>query len=111
MHAAATQSSQVTIETFKKYVIPNYVRYPVSLVHGEGSYVWDAEEKRYLDLFPGWGCNILGYAPPRGNSPRRFFFFIVAATIDIYALSLQDDLPNVIAPGKRPRITLTPTLV
>jgi predicted acetylornithine/succinylornithine family transaminase len=34
-------------------------------VHGEGSYVWDAEGKRYLDLFPGWGCNILGYSPPR----------------------------------------------
>src|SRR5260370_19621311 len=65
MTAAATQTSQATGETFKKYVIPNYVRYPVSLVHGEGSNVWDAEEKRYLDLFPGWGCNILGYAPPR----------------------------------------------
>ena len=65
MHPAATQSSQSTIETFSKYVIPNYTRYPVCLVHGEGSYVWDAEGKRYLDLFPGWGCNILGYAPPR----------------------------------------------
>src|SRR5579864_144148 len=65
MHTNATQSSQTTIETFQKYVIPNYVRYPVSLVHGEGSYVWDAEGKRYLDLFPGWGCNILGYSPPR----------------------------------------------
>jgi acetylornithine/N-succinyldiaminopimelate aminotransferase len=65
VHPAATQSSQATIETFKKYVIPNYTRYPVCLVHGEGSYVWDAEGKKYLDLFPGWGCNILGYAPPR----------------------------------------------
>ncbi|MFN0052300.1 MAG: aspartate aminotransferase family protein [Planctomycetales bacterium] len=65
MHPAATQSSKQTIELFQKYVIPNYIRYPVCLVHGEGSYVWDAEGKRYLDLFPGWGCNILGYAPPR----------------------------------------------
>jgi predicted acetylornithine/succinylornithine family transaminase len=65
VHPAATQSSQATIGTFQKYVIPNYTRYPVCLVHGEGSYVWDAEGKRYLDLFPGWGCNILGYAPPR----------------------------------------------
>lgn len=65
MHPAASQSSQATIETFQKYVIPNYTRYPVCLVHGEGSYVWDAEGKKYLDLFPGWGCNILGYAPPR----------------------------------------------
>jgi len=65
MHPAATQSSQQTIDLFGKYVIPNYNRYPVCLVHGEGSYVWDAEGKRYLDLFPGWGCNILGYSPPR----------------------------------------------
>ncbi len=65
MHSAATQTSQQTIEKFQKYVIPNYTRYPISLVHGEGSYVWDAEGKRYLDLFPGWGCDILGHAPPR----------------------------------------------
>lgn len=65
MHPAATQTSQQTIEKFQKYVIPNYTRYPISLVHGEGSYVWDAEGRRYLDLFPGWGCDILGHAPPR----------------------------------------------
>ena len=64
MHPAATRSSQQTVDQFTKYVIPNYKRYPVSLVHGEGSYVWDAEGKRYLDLFPGWGCNILGHCPP-----------------------------------------------
>ncbi len=45
-------------------MIPNYTRYPVSLVKGEGSRVWDAEGREYLDLFPGWGCNILGYSPP-----------------------------------------------
>ena len=65
MHLAATQTSPQTIEKFQKYVIPNYTRYPISLVHGEGSYVWDAEGRRYLDLFPGWGCDILGHAPPR----------------------------------------------
>jgi predicted acetylornithine/succinylornithine family transaminase len=64
MHPAATQSSQQTIDQFSKYVIPNYTRYPISLVHGEGTYVWDAEGKRYLDLFPGWGCGILGHCPP-----------------------------------------------
>ena len=65
MHPAATRSSQKTIDQFAKYVIPNYKRYPVSLVHGEGSYVWDAEGKKYLDLFPGWGCDILGHSPPK----------------------------------------------
>jgi len=60
----ATQTSQETIATFEKHVIPNYGRFPISLVRGEGSYVWDAEGKRYLDLFPGWGCDILGHCPP-----------------------------------------------
>ena len=63
MTTAATLSSAETMELFHKYVIPNYTRYPVSLVRGEGSYVWDSEGNRYLDLFPGWGCNLLGHCP------------------------------------------------
>src|SRR5438034_1764548 len=58
-------SSTETVELFKRYVIGNYNRYPVNLVRGEGAYVWDAEGNRYLDLFPGWGCNLLGHCPPR----------------------------------------------
>ena len=50
-------------DTFQRYVVPNYGRYPVCLSRGEGSYVWDTEGKRYLDLFPGWGCNLLGHCP------------------------------------------------
>lgn len=64
MSTAAPLDSRSTIELFDDYVIPNYRRYPVSLVRGEGSRVWDAEGREYLDLFPGWGCNILGYSPP-----------------------------------------------
>ena len=58
-------TSQETIDLFKRYVIGNYTRYPVCLVRGEGSYVWDAEGKKYLDFFPGWGCDLLGHCPPR----------------------------------------------
>ena len=57
-------SSAETIELFQKYVIPNYNRFPVAIVRGEGSYVWDSEGNRYLDFFPGWGCNLLGHCPP-----------------------------------------------
>ncbi|MBM3995281.1 MAG: aspartate aminotransferase family protein [Planctomycetes bacterium] len=58
-------TSSETIDLFSRYVIGNYRRFPVSLVRGEGSYVWDAEGNRYLDFFPGWGCNLLGHCPPR----------------------------------------------
>ncbi|HUE69927.1 MAG TPA: aspartate aminotransferase family protein [Pirellulaceae bacterium] len=57
-------SSPETVDLFKQFVIANYNRYPVNLVRGEGSFVWDAEGNRYLDFFPGWGCNLLGHCPP-----------------------------------------------
>ncbi|HTN77098.1 MAG TPA: aminotransferase class III-fold pyridoxal phosphate-dependent enzyme, partial [Pirellulaceae bacterium] len=64
MATVAGLSSADTVELFKKYVIGNYNRYPVNLVRGEGSHVWDSEGHRYLDLFVGWGCNLLGHCPP-----------------------------------------------
>jgi len=60
-----TLSTAEIIGKAKKYLIGNYTRYPVALVRGEGSNVWDAEGQRYLDFFPGWGCGILGHCPPR----------------------------------------------
>ena len=64
MTTAELTNSAETVELFKKYVVPNYNRYAVNLVRGEGSYVWDSEGNRYLDFFPGWGCNLIGHCPP-----------------------------------------------
>jgi acetylornithine/N-succinyldiaminopimelate aminotransferase len=58
-------SSKEILGLFQRYVIGNYTRYPACLVRGEGSSVWDAEGNRYLDFFPGWGCDLLGHCPPR----------------------------------------------
>ncbi len=58
-------NSSATVDLFKRYVIGNYNRYPVNLVRGEGSLVWDSEGNRYLDFFPGWGCNLIGHCPPQ----------------------------------------------
>ncbi len=57
--------NQATLDQFQQFVIGNYTRYPVCLVRGEGSFVWDDAGNRYLDFFPGWGCNLLGHCPPR----------------------------------------------
>ncbi len=55
--------SPTTGALFNQYVIPNYGRFPVALVRGEGSQVWDDQGNCYLDFFPGWGCNLLGHCP------------------------------------------------
>jgi acetylornithine/N-succinyldiaminopimelate aminotransferase len=58
-------NSEETEQLFERFVIPNYRRYPVNLVRGAGSLVWDSEDNEYLDFFPGWGCNLLGHCPAR----------------------------------------------
>lgn len=58
-------SSEATQRMFQQYVIPNYMRFPINLVRGSGSQIWDSEGREYLDFFPGWGCNLLGHCPPR----------------------------------------------
>ncbi|HEV3415249.1 MAG TPA: aspartate aminotransferase family protein [Pirellulales bacterium] len=63
MATAGTSVREETIDLFRKYVVPNYARFPVVLVRGEGSHVWDSDGNRYLDFFPGWGCNLLGHCP------------------------------------------------
>jgi acetylornithine/N-succinyldiaminopimelate aminotransferase len=55
--------TQTVIKTFDQYVVPNYRRFDICLERGEGSRVWDADGQCYLDLFPGWGCNLLGHCP------------------------------------------------
>ncbi len=61
--AQMSKKSGEILDTFKKYVVPNYRRFPIVLERGEGSLVWDAEGNKYLDFFPGWGCNLLGHCP------------------------------------------------
>ena len=57
------KSTQATLDQFAEFVIPNYTRLPVVVARGEGSRVWDAEGREYLDLFPGWGVSLLGHCP------------------------------------------------
>lgn len=57
--------TQETLGLFEKYVIGNYGRSPVVIAKAQGSQMWDLEGRRYLDLFPGWGCSLLGHCPPR----------------------------------------------
>ncbi len=54
-----------TIELFDKYVFANYTRTPIVIVRGKGSYVWDADGNKYLDMFPGWAVSGIGHCHPR----------------------------------------------
>jgi len=57
--------TQDVIDLFNKYVMSNYTRLPLVAVRGEGPYIWDADGKRYLDLFSGWAVTGVGHCHPR----------------------------------------------
>jgi predicted acetylornithine/succinylornithine family transaminase len=44
-----------------KYIIQNYQRYPIEIVRGDGSYIWDSRGNKYLDFISGIAVNNLGH--------------------------------------------------
>jgi acetylornithine/LysW-gamma-L-lysine aminotransferase len=42
--------------------IPLHASRGLNLVRGEGSYLWDDKDRRYLDLMTNYGVNLLGHA-------------------------------------------------
>ena len=58
-------TTQEVIELYNKYVIANYRRLPLVAVKGEGAFLWDADGKRYIDLFAGWAVTGVGHCHPR----------------------------------------------
>jgi predicted acetylornithine/succinylornithine family transaminase len=48
-----------------EYIINTYGERPISIVRGEGAYVWDAEGKKYLDFVAGIATNNVGHCHPR----------------------------------------------
>ncbi len=57
-------NTQETIEIFNKYVIGNYNRLDYVIVKGQGSKIWDAQGREYIDMFPGWAVSGIGHCHP-----------------------------------------------
>ena len=47
------------------YLLHVYARLPITLVRGQGTRVWDANGKEYLDFLAGIAVNCLGHCPPK----------------------------------------------
>lgn len=53
------------IELSRRYLMNTYRRYPVVLVRGKGTRVWDADGKEYMDFGAGIAVCNLGHCHPR----------------------------------------------
>jgi acetylornithine/N-succinyldiaminopimelate aminotransferase len=49
----------------ERWQVPTYAKFPVAIVRGEGSHVFDAEGRRFLDLYGGHAVALAGHCHPR----------------------------------------------
>lgn len=58
-------NNQDIIQVSQKYLMNTYARWPLAFVRGQGCYLWDADQKKYLDLVAGIAVNGLGHSHPK----------------------------------------------
>jgi 4-aminobutyrate aminotransferase len=67
-------NTQEILEKQKKYLWPNHLLYytePLPLDHGDGMYVWDVEDNKYLDFFGGILTTSVGHNKAKVNERVR----------------------------------------
>ena len=57
-------SNQKIVKLTSRHVAQTYGRYPIALVRGKGTKVWDASGKKYIDFVTGLAVDNLGHCPP-----------------------------------------------
>jgi LysW-gamma-L-lysine/LysW-L-ornithine aminotransferase len=67
MQATQVDSSDVA-KIEEEHLIALYKKRDITLVRGEGVYLWDADGRRYLDMMSNYGVSILGHSHPAVTS-------------------------------------------
>lgn len=96
---------KTAVQKHKEFLFPavaTYYQEPVALVKGEGSYVWDDQDKKYLDCFGGVLTVSVGHANPNVNKAIIDQVNTLQHASGLYATKPQGDLAEKlaeIAPG------------
>lgn len=61
---AEGSASEAMVKEHSKYMLATYARPPPVFVRGQGSYLWDLENRKYLDFTSGIAVNGLGHCDP-----------------------------------------------
>src|SRR3954465_15514265 len=88
-------TDSTTVEKHKEFLFPAvamYYKEPVALVRGEGMYVWDDKDNRYLDCFGGVLTVSLGHGNPAVNKAVIDQVNTIQHTSTLYANKPQSDL-------------------
>ena len=80
----------------EEFVATTYGRFPIAMVRGEGCYLWDADEKRYLDLVAGLAVCNLGHAHPAVTEAIRAQAGTLLHVSNMYHIPQQTELAKLI---------------
>jgi len=79
------------------HVMNTYARLPVAFERGEGSWLWDANGKRYLDAIAGVAVCALGHGHPKYVAALREQLGKLVHTSNLYQITLQEKLADRLA--------------
>jgi acetylornithine/N-succinyldiaminopimelate aminotransferase len=79
------------------FVMPTYARFPITLVRGRGSLVWDQDGVEYLDFTGGLGALILGHAHPAWVAAVTQAAATLGLVSNLYATTPQAELAERLA--------------
>ncbi|HSS47058.1 MAG TPA: aspartate aminotransferase family protein [Burkholderiales bacterium] len=74
------------------HLMNTYTRLPVAFVRGEGVWLWDGQNKRYLDAVAGIGVNGLGHAHPKLVKALAEQVLTLIHTSNLYQVQKQEEL-------------------
>lgn len=94
MSAMGTMSNAAVRALEDRFAVPTYAKWPAAFVRGKGCALWDADGRRYLDLYGGHCTSVLGHAHPRwvaaiSEQAARLGFTSNVASNDVRALFLE----------------------
>ena len=76
------------------HIMPTYQRLPVTFVRGEGAWLWDDHNDRYLDALSGIAVCNLGHAHPAVHQAICQQSAKLLHTSNLYGVALQEQLAN-----------------
>ncbi len=75
-------------------IMPTYQRLPVTFVRGEGAWLWDENDVRYLDALSGIAVCSLGHAHPAVHQAICEQSRTLLHTSNVYHIALQEQLAS-----------------
>ncbi|MCF7987391.1 MAG: aspartate aminotransferase family protein [Methylovulum sp.] len=76
------------------HIMPTYQRLPITFARGEGAWLWDENNNRYLDALSGIAVCNLGHAHPAVHQAICEQSGILIHTSNIYGIAVQEQLAD-----------------